>query len=444
MRTPTSFYLQNQILNGPNDVLFTLLIFILSKNLNATAFELMVIACLKPITSLFSFYISSILHGKPHRIRPYLMMNMFMGATSCFLFPFINHIWFYILSYAIYKISERAQKPAWIELLKSSQELTAMSKTISRGTSISFFISMLLPPILSYWLDEHYWRYLFFIGGIFQFINLSIVFFKFRSLKTSKPVDETYKFEIQNADLSQKQTATNFSNEKIYTQESTTHEKFSVNNIFSKFKDPLNKAWQILRYNAPFSHYLFLYFLGGAGIILMQPVLPLYYKNHLHLSYQQLTLAFSFCKGISFLISSPLWAKYMRKISLYRMNAYMNVLTSLFVCGVLASSSFGTEWLYVGYLFYGAMQGGCELSLNMSGAIFSKKNDSTSYSSLNLLLIGVRGCICPFLGYTIFSYSNETFVFLTTLSICLIGVIYGLWLDSKYSTASLRPATQLN
>ena len=127
----------------------------------------------------------------------------------------------------------------------------------------------------------------------------------------------------------------------------------------------------------------------------------------------------------------------MSHISLYRLNAYTNLLTSLFIGGVLASCM-GVEWLYAGYLCYGAMQGGSELSLSLSGPIFSKEKESTAYSSLNLLLIGVRGCICPFLGFLILTYAGVIPVFLTTLSLCLIGIVYGLWLDAKYAPKRVR------
>ncbi len=214
--------------------------------------------------------------------------------------------------------------------------------------------------------------------------------------------------------------------------------KIGLGDLFQRIIDPFKKGWQLLRQNPAFCHYLFLYFLGGAGIVLLHPVLPIYFKEHLDLSYQQLTLAFSFCKGLSFLASSPVWAKYMPYISLYRLNAYMNIFTSLFVIGLLAAS-FGIGWIYAGYICYGTMQGGCKLSWNLSGPIFSKENDSTTYSSLNLLLIGIRGCICPFLGYLLFSYCGALLTFMTTLCLCLIGTIYGIWLDAKYSVQN-QPA----
>lgn len=394
MKSPSFSYLQNRILCGPNEVLFPLLIFILSKNIHATALQLTLMACFKPITSLFSYYISTTLHNRTHLIRPYLILNTLAGMLPCFLYPFVDNVWYYIGSYVIYMITNRAQEPAWIEYLKGHLELPKMSKTVAKGTSITYLVGMLLPPLLSFWLDDQLWKVLFVIFASLQLLNLI-------NIISLKP--------------------------KLYENKLDVIKLPPLQQII----DPLKKGWELLKNNPSFSHYLFLYFLGGAGIIAIQPVLPKYFNENLGLSYTQLTLAFSFCKGISFLASSPIWAKYATRLSLYRINAYMNILTCLFISGLLAAS-FGTEWLYAGYLCYGVMQGGCQLTWNLSGPSFSRKGDSAPYSSLNLILVGIRGCICPFLGTLLFTYAGATALFLSAFSICFIGILYGIWLDVKY------------
>jgi hypothetical protein len=412
MRSTTAIYLQNQILGSPIDVLFTLLIFILSKNLNASPFQLMIMACIKPMTSLFAYYASTILHGRSSLIRPYLLVSMTLGILPCFFYPFVESIWFYIASYAIFKIARRTEGPAWIELLKRNRSLEEMGKTISRGTSVNYLIIMLLPPLLALWLGEHFWKWLFFMLAALQALN------------------------VVNVLLAKGAFAKTFDDSAIFT---CLVKNPGKKKPFKELIEPLKRGMHLLYGHPQFAHYLFLYFLGGAGIVLMQPSLPIYFNQHLDLSYQQLTLAFSFCKGLSFLMSSPLWAKYISQISIYRLNAYMNMLTAFFIGGLLAAYG-GVEWLYVAYLCYGAMQGGCELSWNLSGPIFAKANDSTAFSSLNLLLVGVRGCISPFLGYLLLTFGGVYAVFLFALAICLSGVAYGLWLDGRYGVNAAQVA----
>jgi hypothetical protein len=392
----SSLYLASRILIAPQDIFFTLLIFILSKSLNATTFQLTLIACIKPITSLFAFYLSTLLYDKPHRIRLYLMINLALGAIPCFFYPFIDNIWFYIASYTVHMITRRAQDPAWIEILKRDLAIPPLSQLVSRGSSIYYCVSMALPPLLSFWMDRdaQIWRILFCSFATLQLLDLFVLCFLMR-------VPEKNTTERVQPSLSQ------------------------------LFVDPLKNGWELLKRNPPFSHYLTLFLLGGIGIIATQPLLPKYFQQNLNLSYTELTLAFSFCKGISFVLSSPIWSRAVLWMGLYRLNALMDIFTSLFFGGVLLAC-FGVEWLYLGYLFYGMMQGGCELTWNLSGPVFAKNKDSTPYSSLNLILIGVRGCICPFLGYLLSVYISAIPVFGLALTFCLLGALYGLWLDAKY------------
>ena len=337
----STIYLISRLLSSPKEIFFTLLIFILSKSLSASALQLTLIASIKPISSLFSFYVSSLLHPRPHQMRLYLLLNIVTGAIPCLFFPFIDTVWFYICSYAIHMVTMRAQDPAWIELLKSDHPLPIMGKIISRGSSIYYFVSMSLPPLLSFWLDSdpHIWKALYFSFALLQLINL-LPLLTIQTPSTSPP----------------------------------THA------IHQPLIAPLITSWHLLTQKPAFAHYLLLFFLGGAGIVATQPLLPTYFDHTLHLSYKELTLAFSFCKGLSFLLSSPLWARHVPQLGLFRLNALMDLFTCLFFAALLLSQ-FEPQWLYLAYLFYGSMQGGSELTWNLSGPTFSQTANSIPYSA---------------------------------------------------------------
>jgi predicted MFS family arabinose efflux permease len=195
--------------------------------------------------------------------------------------------------------------------------------------------------------------------------------------------------------------------------------------------EPIKKGWNLVKMKPEFMHYIFIYCLGGAGIIAIQPMLPTYFKETLHLSYTQLAVAFSFCKGIAFISSSPIWARYMQRISLYTVNIFMNVFSCLFLI-LMMTSSLGMYWLFPAYLCYGTMQAGTEMSWNMSGPIISRRQDSTLYSTVNLGAIGIRGCICPIFGYLLFTYTNSLCVFAVAFLLCFSCIVYGSWLNRHY------------
>lgn len=382
-------YIFNRLMTGPLEIIFTLLIFIMSKNLGATALHLTLIAYVKPISSLFAFYVSSLIFDHPKRIRPYLVINTIIGCLPCLCYPFIESPWFYIASYAVFMVTSKAVYPAWIEVLKSNTTMPVFTKTVSYGNSAFYFMSIVLPVIIGLLMDtlDDVWRYLFVGFALLKIMNLFVVF----AIKTDIEIPAP-----------------------------------------KPFLDPLKKGWGLLKEKPAFAHYLALFFVGGAGIIGSQSILPLYFKDDLNLSYSELALAFSFCKGVSFVLTSPYWSKYSARISLYLMNSLLNLFTILFFILLIAAKGH-TNLLYLAYLSYGVMLGGCELSKDLSGPYFSGSENSTIYSSMNLALVGIRGCICPFLGTLLFAYTGSVTVFIAAAIICALGSVYGLWIDRRYS-----------
>lgn len=402
MRLPSVLYLLNTVLKCPHEALFTFLIFILSAQLGATPFQLMILACLKPITSIFSFYTCAMMDHRPHKVRLYLVFNTLAGCLPSFLFPLIDHVWYYIVAYAFAMISIGATYPVWIEYIKKSDDREKMSKIISNGTSIEYGIIIFAPTLMAFCIDSspYLWKLMFVAASLIKMSGIALIF----CMKL-----DTFSSERKSTELT----------------------------VYTLITGPFSKGWEILKKKPGFTHYLLIFFLGGAGIIGTQPILPLYFNQELKLSYTELALAFSFCKGMSFVISSPLWAKFVSRTSLYVVNGIMNLFTCVFFCLLLAADS-SVFWLYPAYLFYGTMQAGCKLSWNLSGAVFSEEEESTFYSSMNLALVGIRGIICPYLGYFLFTLTNSATVFCIAITLCLIAILYAFWAERK--TLSFQPA----
>ena len=154
--------------------------------------------------------------------------------------------------------------------------------------------------------------------------------------------------------------------------------------------------------------------------MIMQTTLPEFFMDVLHLSYKELALALALFKGTGFAFTSPLWAKYFSRTDIFRFSALVTLAASLFpVCLFLAQ--WNLLWLYVGYLIYGVMQAGSEMSWNMSGPIFSKEKDSSGFSSVNIMTVGLRGCVMPAIGSVIYQASTATNVFVIGGCLCLIA-----------------------
>lgn len=117
-------------------------------------------------------------------------------------------------------------------------------------------------------------------------------------------------------------------------------------------------------------------------------------------------------------------------MDIYRLSGYLSGLACLLpICLIFAEYQLG--WLYLGYLSYGIMQAGNELMWNMSGPIFAKNEDSSLYSSINVLAVGLRGCVIPALGSLFCSLTNSPFVMVLGGTLCFIAMLRQAFYSKK-------------
>jgi len=396
-------FLGGRILCSPLEAIFTLLIFIMSKDLGASAWQITILASSKPIVSIFAFYASSFITGRPDRIRKYLFAANCAGCIPCLFFPLVENIWFYVASYALFIAAQRAAFPAWNQILKENLGLKNIGSIVSKGTSINYLVTICIPLLFTFWMDndKEIWKTLFFIVAILQLVNVLLL--SLLQLKTS----ETFS----------------------YCSPGRSFRSIVI--------DPWREGVKLLMKHPDFAKYLLMFFIGGAGLIAIQPILPVFFKENLGLSYKELALAISFCKGVAFVSTSSLWARWSQHISLYLLNCYANLFSCLFIALLVASDG-NSGWLFLAFLMYGTMQAGCEISWNLSGPVFSKENESTGYSSLNLALVGIRGCICPVAAQLLFVYTNAIAVFVYAGFVCFLSLVYALWLDRSCKQTSCQ------
>lgn len=144
--------------------------------------------------------------------------------------------------------------------------------------------------------------------------------------------------------------------------------------------------------------------------MVMQPALPGFFLDNLHLSYTELGVAITLCKSIGFaMTSTTLWARLMNKMDIYRLSSWVALVACLYSVFLLYAQV-KPYWVYIAYISYGIMQAGSELYWNMSGPIFAKDEDSTGYTSVNVLMVGLRGCIMPAMGGLLALWVSPSFI----------------------------------
>lgn len=352
-----------RLMGTPCWCLLSMLSFILYKNDHLTPLQVAVIVALKPATSLLSPYWSGAIHGRPDKIIANLVGANFFRYLPFLLLPWIHSVWLIILAFGLYMMLSRATIPAWMELFKYNLPDTKREQLVGYGTIIDYLGTALLAVIAGILLDIHpeWWRWLFSVTaalGIFSTLLLASI------APPHAPVLPAPRSSF---------------------------------NIQEKISKPWKRVWDLLRLRKDFTVYQIGFMLGGGGLMIMQPALPQFFVDTLNLSFVEMGLAISLCKGIGVACTTPLWTKLFRKLTIFHFSALVTLFAALFPFLLLATS-WHLVLLYLAYAFYGVMQAGSELSWHMSGLVFAQEKDSSTFSSTNILTVGLRGCAIPALG----------------------------------------------
>lgn len=401
-RTKSAF-LWTRILNTPFWAVFSMLPFILYKDLHATPLQVAVFIALKPLVSIFSAYWSAAIKKRRDRLLPNVMWSNLLKIGPFLFFPFIDNPWFLILSSGLYMMLHRGGVPAWMEILKLNLPGATRERVFAYGTSIGYLGDGILPFVLGWLLDGYVesWRWIF---PVVSLISLIAVYHQAR-------------IPIPQSEAAQMSPSPSLKTQLIEPWESA--------------KDLIMRRPDFTRFQFGFM------LLGGGGLMIMQPVLPAFFMDVLKLSYTELAIALTLCKGIGCALTSSYWARLMNQVNIYRFSGWVTALGCLFpVC--LLAAQFHIVWLYLAYIGYGIMQAGSELSWNLSGPVFSKEEDSSAYSSSNVLLLGLRGAFVPALGSILCMITHSAVEVLALGGILCLAAT--LWLSNESRAQAKGPA----
>lgn len=376
-------FLWSSALDAPFYAMYELLLFILAKGLGASLLQITLLIALKPAASLFSIYWSALVHKRPDRLRSNVIIAALIGHLPFLLFPFISNGWFIVGAGALFLMMKRGMMPAWMEIIKLNVPDQKRERTFSQGSSISYLGMALLAIFFAKWMDmsPDIWRILFPITAL---LSLCRIFFQWRIPITKLPEEKN---------------------------------SISVKEALIK---PWRETWNLLKTRPDFLRYQIGFMLGGGGLMIMQPALPFYFDHVLKMSYTEFALAIAIFKGIGFALTSRIWASLFSRMHIYRFSSFVTLLAALFPLGILLGQ-WQLLWVYVAYFAYGIMQAGSELSWHLSGPTFSKNEDSSAYSAVNVVMVGVRGLFAPILGSLLCGYSSAALVLLLGGGLCALA-----------------------
>jgi MFS family permease len=371
------------LLNEPLVGLIAILPYILRKDLHASAFQISIFTMLKPVVALFSFYWGATLWRNRNRLRSNWMVSRFLGSVPFLIFPFVQNIWFFIIGAALFQCFQRGGMPAQMEILKQNVPSGEREGFFSWSSAMNCLGGVLIGIFLSFWINDHDWKMLFLLSAGFGLLALV--------MQARVPIDS---FQMSEAPAKR-------------------------NPLITPWKD----SWNLLRERSDFARFQLGFMMGGIGLMLIMPALVLYSADDLAIGHIDMTMSRFVWMGIGFVLATSFWRKRIALHGIYRLTAIVCLLFALSaLCWILAG--WGTVWFFVAFFFYGVAQAGSHLIWHLSGPLFAGNGDSSLFSTVNILTVGLRGLIVPFMASLLCVWIGPLPVIALGLAWCLAGSIY--------------------
>jgi len=372
----------------PLVALYTLLPFILRKDLGASLFELSIFATLRPVLSVCSFYWGAYLANRRGKLLSNLMSAWALARIPFLLLPFINTVWFLLFAAGCYQLFHRAGTPALMEILKLNLPKQEREHTFSFYYLLSFLESVVLGISMAYVLDGKNadWSLLFSLSAL---VGLSSMWMQ----------------------------------RKIPLSFSTSPSMEPLPPPFQRMVQPWKEGFALIRSRPDFAHFQWGFMLGGFGLMLMTPALAVYYADELALSHLNIATARLILMGVGVVCSSLLWKRSMAEVPIFRLTSIILIGFGLFPL-ILLLAPYHLLFLYLAFFLYGVAQAGSHLLWNLSGTLFAAQEESSRFTTVGVLMVGLRGAVGPLLGGLLCAALGAKAMLLLGMGISFYGAWY--------------------
>ena len=344
----------------PLIAIYSMIPFILRKEIGATTYQIVLFSTLSPVLAVLSFYWGAWLSHRKNKLLPNLICAWILARVPFLFFPCIDSFTAMFICCSIYQLFSRASTPALMEILKRNiaKNTREYAFSLYYGLSVieGIVIGLLLTEVLEF--SNNNWKIIFLICSL---ISLSSVVLQLR-VKVS-------------------------------------HEKGSPSSPIKKnfIIHPIRESFQLMQTRRDFAIFQWGFMIGGFALMLISPVRSIFIADILPVSIADMALARCVFVGLGIAGSSLIWRKALELFGIHRLIVWILLGFGLFPLILLLASTH-IAWFYFAHLIYGVTQGGSHLIWHLSGTIFAGDQNSTPFTTVNVLMIGIRGAIGPVLG----------------------------------------------
>ncbi len=374
----------------PLIAIYSMIPFILRKEIGATTYQIVLFSTLSPVLSVLSFYWGAWLKDRSHKLLPNLIGAWVLARIPFLFFPYIDNFIAMFVCCSIYQLFSRASTPALMEILKRNITKKTREYVFSLYYGLSVIegvvIGLLLTQILE--ISNNNWRIIFLTCSL---ISLSSVFLQVRiKVSQEKPPPPL-----------------------------PVKKNFIVH--------PIKESFQLLKTRPDFAIFQWGFMIGGFALMLISPVRSIFIADVLPVTISDVALARCVFVGLGIAASSLVWKKALDLFGINKLIVWILLGFGLFPLILLLASTH-LAWFYFAHLVYGVTQGGSHLIWYLSGTIYAGDQSSTPFSTVNVLMIGIRGAVGPVLGGFLCNYLGPMPVLFLGSGIAL----FGAWLISRW------------
>lgn len=345
----------------PLIAIYSLMPFIMRKELGATMFQISLFSILTPVLSVLSFYWGSWLSHYKNKLLPNLIGAWVLARVPFLFFPYINTFWMMFVCCGIYQLFSRASTPALMEILKRNIPKKKREHVFTLYYILSvlegILIGLLLTQIST--ICNNNWRMLFLFCAL---ISLTSVFIQLQ-IKIPRDLEE----------------------DSLYDPPK------------NRLTEPLKEGFRLMQTRPDFATFQWGFMIGGFALMLISPVRSIFLADVLPVSIADVTTARCIFVGVGMAGSSLIWKKALEIYGIHRLTAWILIGFGFYPLFLLLAS-IHLSWFYLAHLVYGIAQGGSHLVWHLSGTIFAGDQNSTPFTTMNMLMVGLRGAVGPLLG----------------------------------------------
>jgi len=363
-----------QSLNQTQDI-------IARKALHAQDWQLMLMTMIGPISNLLSIWWGRIFEQSCHKARWFLLAGI-VGRLSLVYAIWLGTMNEYLvllgLVFSANSLLIPAQNSIFQKNINSTRRAKVFGYTISLGMVVSIVVTFMAGRLLD--IQEQSFRWILVATGLAGFCSCAVL----SMIRIQEPIGPRDCARIP---------------------------------FRQQLLDPLRRTFKLLKENKPFAAFERSFSIYGMGFIMMQPIIPIYLVDKLHLSYTNNFLAKGVLSQVGSLLLSPVIGKIHDRMHPFkfisRSFALLMVFPLLFVVSSLwaGESVLPVVIVFIAYFIFGIAMAAVNVAWNMSSIFFAGKEDASMYQSVHVTMTGIRGLIAPVLGFALLKIFNITAVF---------------------------------